>query len=97
MVAMLTRGPENGAAGRVRNRRNYNKFYEARSIPDRPRKPRAHPDTQALGKLRVRVRGDPWAAVVLHLEHVEDCSAAEAREWSYDELGGEPCWLEEGV
>jgi len=37
------------------------------------------------------VRGDLWAAVALHLKHVEDCSAAEAREWYYDELGGEPC------
>jgi len=91
MVAMLTRRPGNGAAGRVKGRRNYNKFYEARSITDRPRKPRTRPDIHALGKLPVRVRGDPWAAVVLHLVHVEDCSAAEARERYYDELGGEPC------
>ncbi len=39
----------------------------------------------------MRVRGDPWAAVVLHLRHVTDCSAAQAREQYYDELGGEQC------
>ena len=91
MRAMLTRRPS--ADGTEDGRRGYEKFFEARTIPGLvPGCVGAHRgEFHTLAKLPMHSHGDKMAVVCLHLRHVEDCTAAEAREKHYDALGGEAC------
>lgn len=91
MRAMLTRRPS--ADGTEDGRRCYEKFFEARTIPGLvPGRVGAHRgEFHTLAKIPMHSHGDKMALVCLHLRHVEDCTAAEAREKHYDALGGEAC------
>ena len=91
MRAMLTRRPN--ADGTEDGRQGYEKFFEARTIPGLvPGRVGTHRgEFHTLAKLPMHSHGDKMAVVCLHLRHVEDCTAAEAREKHYDALGGEAC------
>ena len=81
------------ADGTEIGRQGYEKFFEARTIPGLlPGCVGAHRgEFQTLAKVPMHSHGDKMAVVCLHLRHVEDCTAAEAREKHYDALGGEAC------
>jgi len=94
MQAMLARRASAGdVASDEADRRGYEKFFEARSIPGLiPGVKGAHRgEFHTLAKMPMHSHGDKMVIVRLHLRHVEDCTAATAREKHYDALGGEAC------
>ena len=92
MRAMLTRRSSvpDGTSPEA-DRRGYEKFYEALSIPELiPGAEDGHRgEIHVLAKLPMHSHGDKMAIVHMHLRHVEDCAAVTAREKHYDALGGE--------